>query len=138
MTPPNPAEAVKPVAEPAPAAQQLVDSKLKSLLEPASQEPDPLLAGEMFSRGYSAFFVGMSDEALDYFVSAIRQDPKNSLYRYYLALTLRKLGRPADAETQVRVGRRFESPTWRYGIGSSLQRVQGPDRDWLERLRLQM
>jgi tetratricopeptide (TPR) repeat protein len=129
----------KPAQPPASAAtQQLVDAKLKILGEPASQEPNPLMAGEIFSRGASAYFLGETEEALDYFVAAIRQDPKNALYRYYLGLTLRRLGRPLEAEVQVRAGRRLESPTWRYGIGSSLQRVQGPDRDWLERLRLEM
>jgi len=134
-----PGKAAQPATSPASAAsEQLVDAKLKSLGQPASQEPNPLMAGEIFSRGSSAYFLGETEEALGYFVAAIHQDPKNALYRYYLGLTLRRLGRPAEAEVQVRAGKRLESPTWRYGIGSSLQRVQGPDRDWLERLRLEM
>lgn len=135
QTPGQPA-AASPQAPPA--AQQFVDAKLKALLEPSSQEPNPLLAGEIFSRGATAYFLGEAEGALDYFVAAVRQDPKNALYRYYLGLTLRQLGRPAEAEIQVRAGKRFESPVWRQGIGVSLQRVQGPDRDWLERLRLEL
>ena len=99
---------------------------------------DPSSARETAAQGYSQFYVGETEHlhrALKLFGHACQQDPTHPTYRYFLGLTLFRLGRVPEAETQIRAGRGLERNREHLHINGDLQRVQGPMREWFENVR---
>ena len=84
--------------------------------------------------GYNLYWRGSYGEALRHFEAADTLQPGDARFVYYRGLAERSLGRVTDAAQTVRLavkleGRRSES------VSRSLERLQGPKRMWLERIR---
>jgi hypothetical protein len=107
-------------------------------IDPALPAPDPNLARALYAWGWAAFFSNESDgkqRAAEYFADAARYNPTNPVYRYYLGLALYRQGRLAEAAAQVQAGKQLELKSTSFHVDGSLERVQGADRAWLEKLR---
>jgi predicted Zn-dependent protease len=80
---------------------------------------------------------GRYKEAVDVLMRFLQQDPADPVCRYYLAVALRHSGRLAEAETHAVIGARLERMSNNNAaISSRLERLQGPDRVWIEDFRL--
>jgi hypothetical protein len=99
-----------------------------------SPEVNTALAAGYYLAGLDAYQSGLQQEALRQFTRAVYHDPNNPIYRYYLGLTLRRLGRYNEALAQAQAGRKLEVTHRRYNVHNALARVQGEERMWLERL----
>jgi tetratricopeptide (TPR) repeat protein len=106
-------------------------------VEPLAEQPDPIMAKELYGVGREAFFApGRLKEATEHFARAARLDPKNPVYRYYLGLALYQSGRVLEGTAQVQAGKKMEAQYGRSEVRGSLERIQGPTRAWLEDIRL--
>ena len=92
-----------------------------------------------YSEGYSKYFTGELQHALDRFDSAIRLAPDQPLYWYFRALTHRRLGDGQRAQHDALMGAYFErqfAPCRRRSLNHAFVRIQGEARTWLEAYRL--
>ena len=100
---------------------------------------DPIRAREAFSNGYNEFYSRRPNRvsvAMRNFSTAASYDPANPLYRYFLGLSLRRDGHHTEAVQQVEIGVKSERASSNSSrFSTQLERVQGADRQWLERLR---
>lgn len=108
-------------------------------VEATNSQSDSEAARELFARGYNAYFAanGTSDQSIAHFTEAVRNDPYSPVYRYFLALALHREGRDVEASAQIRAGKKCETANSKRQVPVALERVQGSDRTWLEKLRLQ-
>jgi hypothetical protein len=95
-------------------------------------------ADQLYGEGVRAYFSGdamRAEGSLSQALEIPSQDPRPY---YFRALSLLRLGRAAEARGDMLVGAALEAqqPN-RYGVGKSLERVQGYDRLLLERFRRQ-
>jgi tetratricopeptide (TPR) repeat protein len=93
-------------------------------------------AGILYSHGVYAYFDGNVGEAEQYFARAIASNPNDPCAYYFRGLSRLRLGRDADARTDLEAGAATEArqPN-RYAVGTALQRVQGGGRLLLEQYR---
>ena len=92
-----------------------------------------------FRQGHAQFFSNFADanfKAMNHFSVAARLDPRRPVYRYFLALSLRRDGQSVEAARQARIGASLESQQNRAQVSEALQHVQGDSRTWLERFRI--
>jgi len=92
-----------------------------------------------YGHGYSRFFAGEFQEALDRFDNAVQLAPDQPLYWYFRALTHRRLGDDQRAQHDALMGAYFErqcEPCRRRSLNHAFVRVQGETRMWLESYRL--
>jgi len=102
-------------------------------------QPDlSVFARQHYSHGYSLFFSGQLQEALDRFDNAVQLAPDQPRYWYFRALTQRRLGDDQRAQHDVLMGAYFERQfvSWRRrSLDHAFFRVQGEKRMWLESFR---
>jgi len=95
---------------------------------------------QLYGNGVHAYFGQDYVKAYQLFTSAIdgrTQDPRAF---YFRGLTLRRLGRPQEAETDFQHGAKLESavdPSSAFNVARALERIQGSDRAALEQYRLE-
>lgn len=95
--------------------------------------PTAANADALFWRGYQLYWQKSYDEALDYFDAAVESPAQDARYWSYKALTEKALGLDRQAAESVRQAtalRRLNLPQGNL-LPSALERVQGPDRDFL-------
>ena len=94
-------------------------------------------AAEMYSHGVHSYFSGNLNRADVYLYRAAELSPNDPRPYYFRALALLRLGRTWEADDLLRTGAAIEanSNASAYGIGESLQRVQGANRLKLEQFR---
>ena len=100
--------------------------------------PDPDKGSRCFQRGYGAYLQpspAAAQEAVRHFSMACNFDPEVALYRYYLGLAQHRCGDVEDGALQVRCGAELELGRPDRNLGRQLEPVQGPRRQWLERIR---
>ena len=117
-----------------------VTQKLQNVPVPATGAESDLsfAARRHYSQGYSDYFSGDLQEALDRFDSANQLAPDQPLYWYYRALTHRRLGDDQRAQHDALMGAFFERQfaSWRRrSLNHAFSRVQGETRTWLESYR---
>jgi tetratricopeptide (TPR) repeat protein len=110
---------------------------------PALQKPDPnlvpddSLAIKHYSDGLEFYRQGDYKKAEVELVQAIRYDPKDARYHYFLGLTRWREGRHEAAAEDFKAGSLLElrgQPTYRV-VNASLERVQGDLRKAVEKYR---
>ena len=105
-----------------------------------SRRRNPKLASQAFAYGVPAFFSHdpvAQAQAFEQFRAAVKYDPDDPVYRYFLALTLFGQGRLPEASAQAYAAVKRESGQYdRQRVARSLERVQGPTRAWLEEIRV--
>lgn len=87
--------------------------------------------------GFTRYRQGRYAEAVQQFEQAIENDPGDPGYHYGKALALKRLGRSEEAVRAIRTGsaaERVRRPGQWYR--TVMERVQGPDRAWLQRVRV--
>jgi len=120
---------------------------LEHALQRIVESPEPLYiadADQQFSRGRSLFFRGLNKTALARFDGAVMLSPKEPLFLYFRGLTLKRLGRDAEATSDIRravsldVQQLFgdSQNISRYRLrthrAKTFERIQGPLRFWME------
>jgi len=96
-----------------------------------------------FADGCDAMFLRPDPnltEALKYFTVSAQLRSHDPVYRYFLAMVMKELGRESDAEKQVRAGILLERQLYKFErdrIGERLTMAQGPVRLWLQQARTQ-
>jgi hypothetical protein len=94
------------------------------------------VAGESYSIGVQSYFRGSLAEAETSFSNVIRVDPKDPRAYYFRALSLMQHGREDEARSDMQIGAQVEARyPYRFDIGKTLERVQGPTRLMLEQYR---
>lgn len=97
--------------------------------------PQPLAAERHFETGARLYWAGRYTAAEDDFALAVRGNPEDARYYYFLGLARLQQGRRADAYEAFRQGGQREAlgkPS-NVEVGAILERVQGPDRKLLDR-----
>jgi hypothetical protein len=95
---------------------------------PTAGDPDAL-----FWRGYGLYWEGRYADALEYLEGAVALRGQDPRYWSYKALAERKLGydREASASARQAVALRLQNRPGSADVGTVLERVQGPDRVFL-------
>ena len=103
----------------------------------SAQDPGELRA--TYGRGVHAFYAGQLNQADQLFSQVIFTGSKDPRVYYFRSMTLLRLGRQYEAESDMRIGASFEAqnPGNQYAISKALQRVQGQGRKTLEKFRRQ-
>lgn len=107
----------------------------------SAETPNPGRARQLFREAYTRVFFSNRDDAADESVrvltQAVRHDPQNPLYRYFLGLSLYRLGKGEQAIEQIRIAAtiEFQAEDESPGLNQWLERVQHGQRMWLERIR---
>src|SRR5688572_25291272 len=91
----------------------------------------------MYGRGVHAYFNGQSRDAYTFLTSAINGGSQDPRAYYFRGLAYQRLGRPAEADADFRMGATLEHQDAGgvFGVDRSLERVQGPARLAIERHR---
>jgi hypothetical protein len=100
---------------------------------------DDAVLGQIYGNGVHAYFGQEYQKAYDDFSSAIDGHSRDPRCYYFRGLTLLKLGRPEQAETDFEHGAKLESAVDQaraYDVARSLERIQGSDRSTLEKQRM--
>ena len=84
---------------------------------------------DSFGRGYSSYWDGRTFEALAYFDAAVARWDSDARIWYFKALAELSLGRSIEAEASVARG---VACVRHPRLGVALERVQGPNRAWLD------
>jgi hypothetical protein len=112
----------------------IVGSVAAAPLAAGAQDAD--LAGRLYAEGVQAYFAGRSAEADAYLSRAIAANRNDPRPHYFRALGRLRQGRQAEARADMQAGAELEARLpYRFDIGKTLQRVQGPARLALERYR---
>src|SRR5262245_48701035 len=84
----------------------------------------------LYGRGVHAFFAGHLSEAEQMFTDCANSGSTDPRVYYFRGIARLRQGRQYEAEEDFKIGAAFEArdPGMRYGIGSALQRIQGPER----------
>src|SRR5215216_1353529 len=91
------------------------------------------VAGELYGKGVQAYFRGCSPDAGTAFSDVLRVDPKDPRAYYFRALSLMQQGREEEARSDMQIGAQLEARyPYRFDMGKTLERVQGPTRLVLE------
>lgn len=108
---------------------------------PANQVKDVVRARQYFKDAYSRQFfsgkTGSVESAVRMFSAAVRNDPTNPVYRYFLGLSLYRSKEVDKGIKEILIGARLEKeqdapPA---SINQWLERIQYGQRTWLERIR---
>lgn len=98
--------------------------------------PVPGLASSHYGRGINAYFDGDLASALSHFNDAVQLDPNEPVFRYFRAITYKRLGDDSRARHDALFGADLEERfTYKLSLGSGFTRVQGDLRRWLEGFR---
>lgn len=91
----------------------------------------------VYGRGVHAFFASDTNRADELFTEAINSGLQDPRVYYFRGITRLRQGRQYEAEADLRMGAALEArdPGRRHAIGTALQRIQGTDRQTLERFR---
>jgi hypothetical protein len=100
-------------------------------LPPALIQTDRPSAETSFARGFTAYWDGELTTAATAFEAAVAAEPRNVRSWYYLALTRRAQGRESAATEAARIGAATRRMYEDKGLGTALERVQGPARELL-------
>jgi hypothetical protein len=117
---------------------RLLDSLLLSM-DRLSRQPKPMYpleADQAFEGGLDLFYKGYFAAAAPLFAEATRLNPDNAVYRVVRALNHRKLGEESSAKRQLAaaaavLNARDFSEFRRVRFYQRLERIQGPDRQWI-------
>ena len=91
---------------------------------------------KLYDQGVNAFFAGNSCRADALLSEALTFNSQDPRAYYFRALSLLRQGRVDEARGDMLVGAMVEAQSpQRYGIGTALERVQGPSRLMLEEFR---
>jgi len=94
------------------------------------------VASEFYGAGVQAYFRGCLTDADTAFSNALRVDPKDPRAYYFRALSLMQQGRQDEARSDMQIGAQLEARfPYRFDMGKTLERVQGPSRLVLEQYR---
>lgn len=95
----------------------------------------PMTAEAHFMKGSRLYWAGRYTAAEDEFAEAVRQNPQDARYYYFLGLARLQGGRPADAYEAFRQGgqREAQGKPSSAEVGAALERVQGQVRRVLDR-----
>ncbi len=96
--------------------------------------------GQLYGNGVHAYFSQDYVKAYQNLTSAIDGHTQDPRAFYFRGLTLLKLGRPQEAESDFQRGAKLESaidPSRIYNVARALERIQGSDRVALEQYRLE-
>ena len=121
----------------------LLLQKALDALDRTPRERQYLEARDYYGEGFHAFWSGDYKGALANFNDAVHLAPREPLYRYYRALVFKKLNKEVLAFHDSRMGSYLEhnKKNERFRIHSqqfldhALERLQGPTRFWLTKLR---
>lgn len=125
-----------------PLTQTIVLMKLRDAAWRSLQKPKTLYGGSAekhFGEGLHEYRRGNHELAASDFTRAIQLDPLQPHYYYHLALARRQSGDVAAATAYAEKGARLEvhlTDQAKREVSKSLERVQGAERIWLEKLRL--
>jgi hypothetical protein len=107
-----------------------------SVVLPAARAQQFGAADNLYSTGVQTYFGGRPAEAEASFSSLLQIDPKDPRAYYFRALSRMQQGREAEARSDLEVGAQMEAHSpYRFDIGKTLERVQGPTRLLLEQYR---
>lgn len=101
------------------------------------QPADPLRAEKSFAAGLKSYYAGRFPQAEEDFLQAVRYHDQDARYLYFLGLSRLAQGKRSYAQEDFRVGGQLErlnrpAPA---AVSASLERVQGPTREALNRYR---
>jgi len=118
---------------------------LKDALDEYDRSPEPrfmLSALDYWASSTTDFNQGRFEATLPGLTDAVQLDPGNPLYWYFRALAYRGLGMRREAVHDAKVGAAMEQRAkqsgkseYLRGLGTRLERIQGPRRNWLEHFR---
>ena len=93
----------------------------------------------LYGRGVHSYFAGQSHEAEDQFSQVILAGASDPRVYYFRAMARLRSGHRYDAESDMRTGAAYEAqdPGVASEVGQALARIQGPDRQLLEKYRRQ-
>ncbi len=109
-----------------------------ALRRPSGMEPpNPVLAEARYATGLRNYFARKFVDAEASFASAIEADNQDARYFYFLGLSYLALNRRDDANADFEEGARLEEQNrpGRTAVSTSLERVQGPARQAVNRFR---
>lgn len=96
-------------------------------------------ADVFYSRGVQAYYEGRYDRAESYFDRAVHYAPSEPRAYYFRGLARFELGRPEQAESDLRNGAVVEAGKGRaYRLGDALASTSGESRDLLDAVRTEM
>lgn len=103
----------------------------------AGAQAQETLLSDLYGRGVHAYFAGNHTQAITHLSSAINQGSQDPRSYYFRGLAMWKQGNTLAAEDDFRNGADLEARAVGrdYGVGRSLQRVQGATRLKLEEFR---
>ncbi len=104
---------------------------------PSMDPPNPLLAEANYASGLRHYFARRYGDAETAFVKAIEYDNQDARYFYFLGLSRLALDKATDADADFREGAQLEllNRPGREAVSTALERVQGPARQALNRVR---
>jgi hypothetical protein len=110
---------------------------LIGIIAPLSWAADEILLTELFGNGVHAFNRGDFREAHADLSAAIQEGSADPRAYYFRGLTYLRLGREQEAVADFQKGAEFETgeSAGVYSVSRSLERIQGPARQLLERYR---
>lgn len=115
-------------------SQRTAEVTLEEKLAKSTPSADPTAASKAFYIGVEHYWSGRHTQAAEAFEKAVSLHRINAVYHYFLALTYRQLGdnrAEASLETAVTLERKFPPQN----LGTTMERVQGPVRNWMENAR---
>jgi TolA-binding protein len=111
--------------------------RLPAVSTPAAAKADPDLAERLFSYGLQLYYDGKHAEAEEQFVAARQNNDRDARMLYFLGLSRLPQGKTAAADADFRKAVELErenSPDSR-AVSAALERIQGPDRQIINRYR---
>jgi tetratricopeptide (TPR) repeat protein len=96
-------------------------------------------APELYSRGYSLYWEKQLDEALANLNASVKLSDQDARAWYFKGLAERALGETAKAKESIRMAIKVQRQNRQQyaAVMTSLERVQGADRAWLDAIRLE-
>jgi tetratricopeptide (TPR) repeat protein len=104
---------------------------------PSMDPPNPLLAEANYATGLRHYFARRYGDAEAAFLKAIEYDNQDARYFYFLGLSRLPLNKAVDADADFREGAQLEllNRPGREAVSTALERVQGPARQEVNRVR---
>lgn len=128
--------------------QSRVFKSLRESLERLSKAPQPVYpakASSAFRKAVELYYQGDFYQALPLFAEATRLEPNDAVYRAFRALNYYKISDQSSAEKQIAVAAsiiRKPETLFPYAreedFHKRLERIQGPDRQWLSNTMLSL
>jgi len=113
-------------------------STLNQVLDGYDRVPRPQVPGDAlahYGHGIRDYFNGDLNSALGHFNDAVQLDPREPLYRYFRAVTYKRLGDNRRAQHDALFGASLEGENGKASLAGGFTRVQGDLRQWLEAYR---